>query len=140
VGSRARRLKIPIAPIAYSAIDERGPLLNLGELAKRSGGTLRWARTAADIGRELANLGREIRGQRILTFRVGDHCATDRPVRVIAGSLRSNEMAAQLKREKEAEAESKPGVWLAVVLLILAAGAMGFVTWLFVAGIKKKAR
>jgi hypothetical protein len=52
VGNEARGLNAAIFPVGYSPLDERGPLLNLGEIAKRSGGTFRWAQQAAEDARK----------------------------------------------------------------------------------------
>ncbi|MCA9665245.1 MAG: VWA domain-containing protein [Myxococcales bacterium] len=90
VGSRAASAGVPISFVGYSPIDERGPLLNLGELAKRSNGTLRWAKTRERLSGELRNLGHEIGAQRVLTFDVPKaRCGQLRTVRVRGGALTS---------------------------------------------------
>jgi FHA domain/von Willebrand factor type A domain len=70
LGDEAARAGVPIHSIAFSPIDERGPLLNLGELSKRTNGTFRWAKTADDLPEQLKNLGEEVRKQYVLTFKV----------------------------------------------------------------------
>jgi hypothetical protein len=90
LGSRARQLEVPIHPVAFSPIDERGPLLNLGELAKRSRGTLRWARRAADLRGEMLNLAREINEQLVLGFRVPDSCGRRHRLQIATGDLTSD--------------------------------------------------
>jgi hypothetical protein len=97
LGDEARRAGTPIHPIAFSPIDERGPLLNLGEIAKRSGGTLRWARRSADLKEQFVNLGRQVRRQVRLTFDVPDHCAGKHVMRVAAEPLRSNPIVVPAK-------------------------------------------
>ncbi len=89
VGDRALKAGVLIHPIAYSPVDERGPLLNLGEIAKRSGGTLRWARRPNALAEQFRNLGLEINGQLGLTFKVPDRCAAAHKMRVTSGRLRS---------------------------------------------------
>jgi hypothetical protein len=69
LGEDAARLRIPIHTIAFSPIDSRGPLLNLGDLSKRSGGTFRWAENLADIKHEFGTLADEVRRQYVLTFK-----------------------------------------------------------------------
>ena len=64
----ALKAHIPIHTIAYSPIDSRGPLLNLGDLSKRSNGTFRWAQKDSDIKPQLDNLAAEVRNQYVLTF------------------------------------------------------------------------
>jgi hypothetical protein len=93
LGSRALQAGIPIHPIAFSPIDERGPLLNLGELAKRSRGTLRWARQPAALPEELQNLTREINDQLVLAFRVPDSCRAAHRLQVSTGDLISEPLA-----------------------------------------------
>lgn len=68
LGDDAAKAGLPIHSIAFSPGDERGPLLNLGELSKRSNGTFRWAKTAADIPAQLATLADEVRRQYVLTY------------------------------------------------------------------------
>ena len=46
-----RKEPVPIHTIAFSPQDDRGPLLNLGELSKRSNGTFRWAQKRRTISR-----------------------------------------------------------------------------------------
>jgi pSer/pThr/pTyr-binding forkhead associated (FHA) protein len=90
LGSKAQQDGIPIYPIAFSPIDERVPLLNLGEIAKRSRGTFRWARQPTGIGEQFANLAQEINQQQVLTFRLPDACARAHTLQVLSGRLRSN--------------------------------------------------
>ncbi len=69
VGLDAEKARIPIHPIGFSPTDDRGPLLNLGEIAKRSNGTLRWARTSRDLDLQFENMLEEIKKQYVLTFK-----------------------------------------------------------------------
>lgn len=73
-GNRARHNKIPIFPVAFSPIDERGPMLNLGEIAKRSSGTFRWAQQETNIVTEFSNLAQELNSPLSLSFAIADRC------------------------------------------------------------------
>lgn len=59
---------IALFPIAFSPRDDRGPLLNLGELAKRSSGTFRWAQKDENLKEQFANLSEELRQTPVYTF------------------------------------------------------------------------
>ena len=90
LGSLAADQGVAIYPVAFSPSDERGPLLNLGELAKRSRGTLRWAKKPDKIIDEFANLGRELKQQQVATYRMPNGCPRGRSVSVRGGGLVSN--------------------------------------------------
>jgi len=123
LGDSARRLRAPIFPVAYSPIDERGPLLNLGEIAKRSLGTLRWARRPGEIEQQLRMLAVEVGGQRVLTFRVPSGCAVAHEMQIQNGALRSN----RVRTEPSSEPAGRSPRWrrwlalgsAAVVLVLL---------------------
>ena len=68
--NRAAKEGIRIHTIAFSAGDVRRPMLTLGELSKRSFGTLRWVRTSgADSWKgAFEQLRDEIQKQNVLTF------------------------------------------------------------------------
>jgi hypothetical protein len=68
VGEELGQNEVPVHAIGYSARDVRGPLKNLGDLAKRSGGTFRWARAKEELGPQLMNLAEELNGADVLTF------------------------------------------------------------------------
>lgn len=68
MGEASARAGVPIHTIAFSPIDARGPLLNLGDLSKRSNGTFRWAQKTADLRAQLDTLADEVRKQYVLTF------------------------------------------------------------------------
>lgn len=111
---KAKAAGVPIHPIAYSPNDERQPLLNLGELAKRSYGTLRWAKKPADLREQFANLAREINKQLVLTFKMPDSCKAGHSVQISHGVLRSNTLTVA-KQTPKASPSSRP--WLTVVLV-----------------------
>jgi hypothetical protein len=126
LGSRAGAMGVAIYPIAFSPIDERGPLLNLGELAKRSRGTLRWARRPGDLRGELANLGREINGQLVLTYALPSWCERPHRIQVRSGQLVSNpvETPAMKKLPRPQERGVVRIVVFAGVLLLVLAGLL----------------
>jgi hypothetical protein len=70
LGDTAERVHVPIHSIAFSATDERGPLVNLGELSKRSHGTFRWARSLDDLRAQVEMLVEELEKQYVLSFKV----------------------------------------------------------------------
>lgn len=92
LGEFAAREHIPIHTIAYSPIDSRGPLLNLGDLSKRSGGTFRWAENPADIKHEFSTLADEVRRQYVLTFKTDIAASSIEKYHfgLVCGELRSN--------------------------------------------------
>lgn len=111
---KAKAAGVPIHPIAYSPNDERQPLLNLGELAKRSYGTLRWAKKPTDLREQFANLATEINKQLVLTFKMPDSCKAGHTVQISHGVLRSNPLTVA-KQTPKASPSSRP--WLTLVLV-----------------------
>lgn len=69
-GKRADKEGVRIHSLAFSATDVRRPMLALGELSKRSFGTFRWVRKAAQDSWKNAfeQLGNEINKQYVLTY------------------------------------------------------------------------
>ncbi|HMU38434.1 MAG TPA: FHA domain-containing protein [Pseudomonadota bacterium] len=63
-----RQSGVPLFPVAFSPRDDRGPLLNLGELAKRSFGTFRWAQKDDDLKEQFQNLAEEIKKTHVFHF------------------------------------------------------------------------
>lgn len=103
LGARARRQGVRIFAVGYSAIDERGPLLNLGELAKRSFGTMRWAQRESAIAGELENLARELSQRLVLSFRTSWRCPRPARLAVVGGALRSNSLELPAQRAEQDE-------------------------------------
>ncbi len=68
VGIDLAEQQMPIFPVAFSPRDVRGPLRNLGELARHGGGTARWARTLVDLEPQFAALARELTSAEVVTF------------------------------------------------------------------------
>ncbi len=123
LGDQAAAAGAPIHAVAFSPIDERGPLLNLGEIAKRSRGVLRWSRTPQGVGGQLHHLSQQILGQRALTFRVPDRCARAHRVRVRRGKLVRQELALARVAAAPRGAPARGGVpWTQLALALLALG------------------
>ena len=139
IGDRGRKAGIPIHAIAYSPVDERGPLLNLGEIAKRSEGTLRWARRPEALVSEFKNLGNEINDQLGLTFTVPDRCLAQHKVRVTSGRLRSRVVALPRMKPVEQVASKtalSPGgrkeanyTWIAIPVAVVLVLISALVIW-----------
>ena len=74
---------MPIHTIAFSPTDERGPLLNLGEVSKRSNGTFRWAKTADDLRAQIDTLTDELNKQYVLTYKIDARSLEGRKLRAV---------------------------------------------------------
>lgn len=68
VGDLLKHSNVPLFPVAFSVRDDRGPLLNLGELAKRSSGTFRWAQADDKLKEQFSTLVEELRQSHVVTF------------------------------------------------------------------------
>ncbi len=90
LGDAAAEARVPIHSIAYSPGDDRGPLLNLGEISKRSNGTFRWARTAEDLKAQIDLLADELDKQYVLTFAVPVDKLEGHAYELACDGLRSN--------------------------------------------------
>jgi len=134
LGSKARARMAPIYPVAYSAIDERGPLLNLGEIAKRSRGTFRWASTSASVVGELVNLAREINEQQVLTFDVPGRCARRQRFQLRSDALLSGVVVVEGRRPARRKT-ARPGWFTLGVagfiagVVVLLAGLLLLTRW-----------
>lgn|GEM_PF-6412186 len=116
-GNRAKHNKIPIFPIAFSPIDERGPMLNLGEIAKRSSGTFRWAREGKDIATELKNLAGELNSRLVLPFSIPDRCESGHRLQLQIGKVKSNSIS--IDAQELYKAPKKAGGAMRIVLVVL---------------------
>jgi hypothetical protein len=92
VGERAGRQDVRVHSIGYSPVDNRGPLLGLGELSKRSGGTFRWARSREGFRSQVSALVAEINQQYVLTFFVPPDQIAGKRLAVRYADLESNEL------------------------------------------------
>lgn len=68
MGDLLRQSNVALFPVAFSPRDDRGPLLNLGELAKRSSGTFRWAQKDENLKEQFQSLSEELRQTPVFTF------------------------------------------------------------------------
>jgi hypothetical protein len=91
-GERAERHGVRIHTIGFSAVDNRGPLLGLGELSKRSGGTFRWVRSREGFRTQMDTLLAEVNQQYVLTFFLPADQVVGKRIAVRAGELESNEI------------------------------------------------
>ncbi|HWE28990.1 MAG TPA: FHA domain-containing protein [Polyangia bacterium] len=90
LGDAAARARVPIHTIAFSPTDERGPLLNLGEVSKRSNGTFRWARTEDDLRAQIDTLTDELNKQYVLTYKIDARSLEGRRFQLSCEDLVSN--------------------------------------------------
>lgn len=90
MGEEALKAGVPIHSIAFSPIDERGPLLNLGEMSKRSHGTFRWAKNPDDFKEQLDTLADEVRKQYVITFKSSLSSTEKHSFSLLCGDLHSN--------------------------------------------------
>jgi len=93
LGDSAALAGVPIHSIAYSPSDDRGPLLNLGEISKRSNGTFRWAKSADDLKSQIETLGDELDKQYVLTFAPNVDKLDGHRYELECESLRSNALS-----------------------------------------------
>jgi Inner membrane component of T3SS, cytoplasmic domain len=92
VGERAGRQEVRVHSIAHSPVDNRGPLLGLGELSKRSGGTFRWVRNREGFGSHVGALLAEINQQYVLTFFLPPDQIAGKRLAVRHADLESNQL------------------------------------------------
>jgi len=90
LGDAAAHARVPIHTIAFSPTDERGPLLNLGEVSKRSNGTFRWAKTADDLRAQIDTLSDELNKQYVLTYKIDARSLEGRTFQLSCEELTSN--------------------------------------------------
>ena len=90
LGDAAAHARVPIHTIAFSPTDERGPLLNLGEVSKRSNGTFRWAKTADDLRAQIDTLTDELNKQYVLTYKIDARSLEGRTFQLSCEELTSN--------------------------------------------------
>ena len=68
LGKRAHEQGVVIHSIAYAPLEEKAPLLNLGEISKVSHGTFRWAKIKDAVKSQFETLKDEIVGQPAVSF------------------------------------------------------------------------
>jgi len=91
-GERAGRAGVRVHSLAYSPVDNRGPLLGLGELSKRSGGTFRWVRSREGFRSQIDTLLAEINQQFVLTFFLAADQVAGKRLAVAYRDLVSNDL------------------------------------------------
>jgi hypothetical protein len=129
LGDAAQAAHVPIHSIAYSPTDDRGPLLNLGEISKRSFGTFRWAKSGNDLHAQLETLAEELSGQYVLTYKVDASSLERARFQLQSDDLVSNEFSLTPSAAKQggpSAERSRLWVWLLVGLGLagLVAGAL----------------
>jgi hypothetical protein len=134
VGQRAMKEEVRIHSLAYSPVDNRRPLVGLGELSKRSGGTFRWVRSREGFAPQIDTLVSEINQQYVLTWFLPADDLVNKRVAVSFRELTSNEV-----RIKKVECGGKTcaGGELcarASCLTIAGGGGRGFFGWLLLIG------
>ena len=134
VGQRAMKEEIRIHSLAYSPVDNRRPLVGLGELSKRSGGTFRWVRSREGFASQIDTLVAEINQQYVLTWFLPAGDLVNKRVAVSFRELTSNEV-----RIKKVECGGKTcaGGELCArgrCLAIAGGGGRGFFGWLLIIG------
>lgn len=92
VGERAERAGVRIHSLAYSPVDNRRPLLGLGELSKRSGGTFRWVRSREGFRGQIDTLAAELNQQYVLTWFLPADQVVGKRLQVSYQDLTSNEV------------------------------------------------
>ena len=92
VGERAQRDGVSIDTLAYSPVNNRRPLLGLGELSKRSHGTFRWVRSREGFRPQVDTLIAEIGRQYVLTFFVPAAEVLNKRLAVTYRDLTSNDV------------------------------------------------
>ena len=90
LGDAAAQSQVPIHAIAFSPTDDRGPLLNLGEIAKRSNGTFRWAKNADALKAQIETLTDELDKQYVMTFQLSVDSLAGHTFELSCDSLHSN--------------------------------------------------
>lgn len=134
LGQRAMKEEVRIHSLAYSPVDNRRPLLGLGELSKRSGGTFRWVRSREGFSSQIDTLVAEINQQYVLTWFLPEADLVNKRVAVSFRELTSNEV-----RIKKVECGGKTcaaGQLCARgrCLAIAGGGGRGLVGWLLIVG------
>jgi len=145
----AKKADVTFHTIAFSFLDNRDPFLNLGEIAKKTNGTFRWARNRADFAGHLDALNLEIRRQMVLTYFMAPGAIEGKTVKLIcrssscgAESLESNEVRAPQARcageictgaaacvdnvcltaAMVGASGGGGGIWIAILLVVAAGG------------------
>ena len=148
LGKRAGKAGIRIHSIAYSPVDNRRPLLGLGEMSKRSDGTFRWVRSREGFSSQFKTLTDEVDRQYVLTYFVPRDSVTNKRVAARYKDFESNEVkvgellcgSSECKRRQYCHAHQcvtrnlDRGAGLLGWIAYLAAGAVGLLAILVLVG------
>ncbi|HET6610533.1 MAG TPA: FHA domain-containing protein [Kofleriaceae bacterium] len=92
LATKAAKDGIRIHTIAFSPMDNRRPLLGLGELSKRSMGTFRWVRDPTGFGAHFRNIQSELSHQYVLTLFSPADAISGHRVQILHQDIASNEV------------------------------------------------
>lgn len=134
LGRRAMKEEVRIHSLAYSPVDNRRPLVGLGELSKRSGGTFRWVRSREGFAPQIDTLVAEINQQYVLTWFLPEADLVNKRVAVSYRELASNEV--RIKKLECGGATCEGGQLCARgrCLAIAGGGGRGVLGWLLLIG------
>jgi hypothetical protein len=121
LGASAAKALVPIDSIAFSPTDDRGPLINLGEISKLSNGTFRWARTGDDLRNQIETLSDELNKQYVLTYKIDESSLENKTFILSSGELTSNLLRYGQGFVPGAKGSRGLGWWW----LLIAAGVLG---------------
>jgi FHA domain/von Willebrand factor type A domain len=121
LGKSASKFQIPIHTIAFSPQDDRGPLLNLGEISKLSNGTFRWAKNGDDLRNQIETLADELNKQYVLTFKYDD-ALENRTFVLTQADLTSNVL--HLGKNVIGDKHGLGWWWLLIIAGVLAVGGI----------------
>ncbi len=128
IADSAKRAGIRIHTLGYSPVDNRRPLLGLGEMSKRSAGTFRWVRSAEGFDAQLRTLAKEISGQYVITFFANSKQLAGKKISISHRDLSSEslELGASLCGKQKCDSDS----FCADLRCTERGGARTLTTWL----------
>ena len=134
LGERAAREGIRIHSLAYSPVDNRRPLLGLGELSKRSGGTFRWVRSREGFRSQVDTLLDELARQYVLTWFLPADQVVGRRLAVAYRDLVSNEVRVRALACGGAECAAGEHCARGVCAALAGGGGRGVLGWVLLVG------
>lgn len=134
LGQKAMKEEIRIHSLAYSPVDNRRPLLGLGELSKRSGGTFRWVRSKEGFASQIDTLVAEINQQYVLTWFLPEADLVNKRAALSFRELTSNEV--RIKKVECGDKTCEAGAFCSRgrCIAIAGGGGRGFFGWLLLIG------
>jgi murein DD-endopeptidase MepM/ murein hydrolase activator NlpD len=134
-GVDAERRDVRIHSLAYSADDNRRPLLGLGELSKRSLGTFRWIRQRGLFAGQVKPLAEEIADQYLVTYFVPTEDVDKKRVSLLAGEIESNAVKVKLECGEKGGCDSDQYCAEGECVTRSSAGGSGILAWvLYIVG------